>query len=135
MLRDALWFSHGFDTTSEKSTQIFYADTFMSKYRLSLFHVGQNVGHLPHVGVLQNTHDPLNPVHGDTLLETAESWQEESCSMSHMNCVDSRAESVQQMGSVKCVCEGTDSLLLWPGSAGSHEVRPPEHGALFQRSS
>lgn len=81
------------------------------------------MGHLPHVGVLQNTHDPLNPVHGDTLLETAESWQEESCSMSHMNCVDSRVESVQQMGSLKCVCEGTDSLLLWPGSAGSHEVR------------
>lgn len=32
-------------------------------------------GHLPQAGVLQDTHDPLNPVHCHTLLKTAEPWK------------------------------------------------------------
>lgn len=38
--------------------------------------------------------------------------KEESCTMSYTDCVDSRAESVEQMGCVKRVWEGTDSLPL-----------------------
>lgn len=49
--------------------------------------------------------------------------KEKSRTMSHMNCVDSGAEHVEHMGCLKCVCEGTDSLPLRPGSVGSHKVR------------
>lgn len=46
--------------------------------------------------------------------------KEESCTMSNTNCVDSRAESVEQMGCVKRVWEGTDSLPLCGQEVSGH---------------
>lgn len=88
--------------------------------------------HSPHAGVLQDTHDPLNPVHGHTLLETAESWKKKKVVPWATGAVltAGAVESAKHMGCVKCVCvcEGIDSLPLWPGSVGSHKVR------VWQRS-
>lgn len=84
---------------------------------------GSRWGHLPHAGVLQDTHDPLNPVHGHALLETAESWKRRKLYREPRElCWQQGCESVEQMDCVKCVCGGADSLPLWPGSAGSHKV-------------
>lgn len=59
--------------------------------------------------------------------------KKKSRTMSHTNCADSRADSVEQMGWVRCVCKGTDSLPLWPGSVGSHTalVRQRSQGKPF----
>lgn len=62
--------------------------------------------HSPHAGVLQDTHDPLNPVHGHTLLETAESWKKKKVVPWATGAVltAGTVESAKHMGCVKCVC-------------------------------
>lgn len=74
--------------------------------------------HLPHDRVLQDSHDPLNPVHGHTLLEAAESWKRRG----KLQGWSVSTAGLRQMGCAKCLYRGTDSMLLWVGSAGSHEV-------------
>lgn len=76
-------------------------------------------GHLPHAGVLQDTHDPLDPVHGHTLLETAESWKITKLYRKPHELCWLRGRVCEAYG----LCEmWTDSLRLWSGSVGSHKV-------------
>ena len=67
---------------------------------------GSRWGHLPHAGVLQDTHDPLNPVHGHALLETAESWKRRKL-------YREPRETVLTAGLWVCGADGLCEMCVW----------------------
>lgn len=88
--------------------------------------IGQGGKLLPHARILKDPHYSLDPIHGYTLLESAEPCKRKSLFFCLFLTLKSRALSltgwampVQQMGSCE-VCGRADSLSLWPGSLGSH---------------
>lgn len=84
-------------------------------------HRRERGSHLPHEGVLQDTHDPLNPVHGHALLEAAESWERRR--RRKLQCwavLDSRAESARQMEFVQNVCTEEQTPCFWEQEVLGH---------------
>lgn len=86
-------------------------------------------GHLPNAGVLEDTHDPLDPVHGHTLLETTESWKRNKLYYESHELSWLRGQGCATLG----LCETwTRSLPLWSGSVGSIKVEKHHKLSGFQ---